>query len=55
MKEFLREHFGTDQVQSIDFELLKEKLEGPPLLARIAYRKKAGFLASTKKEIVTKG
>lgn len=55
MRDFLRIHFGTDKVQNVDIELLKEKLEGPSLLNRIAYRKSAGKALTGKREAIKKG
>jgi hypothetical protein len=55
MRNFLKENFGTTNVQDIDFNLLKEKLDGPALLSRINYRRKTGFLNVTKKDTIEKG
>lgn len=39
MKEFLKKSFGTDKIDKIEFEELKQKVEGSTLVTRLKYRK----------------
>lgn len=43
MKETLKEHFKTDNIQEVDKDELKQLLEGKSLLSRISYRKQIGI------------
>ena len=53
MKEFLLVEFGTTKVSEVAKESLKERLDGPALIERIAHRKAVAIGA--KKEAVAKG
>lgn len=44
--------FGTTKVQEVDFEALKQKLEGPALIERVGYRKATAV--TYKKEAIAK-
>jgi len=48
MKQFLNENFGHDDIQKVDFEDVKSKLEGESLVTRIKYRKNASGLTYRK-------
>jgi hypothetical protein len=39
MKEFLKEKFGHDNIERIELEELKKKVEGDGMLARAKYRR----------------
>ncbi len=52
MKEFLKKQFKTDQIENIDYQQLKEALDGPSMLPRLASRKKVANMLSGKKDIV---
>jgi hypothetical protein len=54
MKGFLNEHFGHDDIQKVDIEDVKEKLEGESLVTRLKYRKNASGL-TYRKPAVAKG
>lgn len=55
MKEFLRKEFGTDKIQLVDKEALKEKLEGGKLVDRITYRRQVGNVLAGKKDVIKHG
>ncbi len=39
MKDFLKKSFGTDQIDNVTLEQLKEKVDAPSLVTRLKYRK----------------
>ena len=51
MKAFLRERYGTDNIEMVDKEQIDEDLKGDKLISRIDYRKGAGGL---KKLVIAK-
>jgi len=55
MKTFLKKQFGTDKIQLVNKDILKQKLEGDSLIERIGYRKQVGDLLQGRKEIVKHG
>lgn len=54
MKQFLNENFGHDDIQKVDLEDVKKKIEGESLVTRIKYRKNASGL-TYRKPAVAKG
>lgn len=42
MKETIKEHFGTENIEEVDKNSLKALLEGDSLISRIKYRKQVG-------------
>lgn len=54
MKQFLTENFGHDDIQKVDLEDVKSRLEGESLVTRIKYRKNASGL-TYRKPAVAKG
>jgi len=55
MKKYVKEQLGTDQVESIDFEELKKKVDGEGLISRIKYRHQVGNFMTGKKPVIAKG
>lgn len=56
MKEFLSREFGTTNIQDVDKEALKQRIEGDALIERISYRKQvANQLAMRKQVVIAKG
>lgn len=55
MKDYLRSNFGHDQIERIELEELKKKVEGEGMLARAKYRRnvQAGFTG--KRPAIAKG
>lgn len=39
MKGFLKENFGHDQIERVDLDELKKKVEGEGMLAKAKYRR----------------
>ena len=51
MKGFLKHHFNTEQVQKINIEDLKHKINGAPLVGRLKYRQGGSKKQLVKNEI----
>ena len=54
MKQFLHSKFKTDQIDRVDYEKLKEALDGESILPRIKYKIQVGEQITGKKQIVKK-
>ena len=48
MKAFLKETVQTDNIETIDLEKLKSKMQGEALCGRIKYRKQVGMVGKQK-------
>lgn len=46
---------GTDQIENVDFEAFKKKVDGEGMLTRIKYRHQVGNAMTGKKPVIAKG
>ena len=54
MKNFLRHHFNTDQVQNVKMDDLKQKIHGDHIISRLKFRKETGMIPNRKAKDITK-
>lgn len=55
MKNFVKITMGTDQIENVDFDTFKKKVEGEGMLSRIKYRHMVGNAMTGKKPVIAKG
>jgi hypothetical protein len=55
MKNFVKITMGTEQIENVDFDAFKKKVEGEGMLSRIKYRHQVGNAMTGKKLAVAKG
>ena len=55
MKLFLKEEFGTEDIKSVNQDLLKKAIKGESLVARIDAKINVGKMLRGKKDIISKG
>lgn len=51
MKNYLKQKIGTDQIDKIEYEDLKQEIEGDSMVKRLKYRKNASGLTYSKPAI----
>lgn len=54
MKEFLKKHLQTDDIEKVAYNDLKKILQGEPLVSRFKYRHFLSSILSSKRDIVGK-
>lgn len=54
MKRFLKQSMGNNNIEEVDLDELKRKVEGEGLIKRIEYRRQVGNTLSGKRPVVEK-
>lgn len=55
MKEFIKVHMKTDQIEKVEFADLKKQIEGDGMLKRIQYRRQVQNKFTGKRPAIAKG